>query len=83
MAENVSLPTPQLDWQQKFQAVLLGDSQVLPQLVAAAEAAIYLRLQALVNSPDGHEERASLTDAIRKLRVIQKETLHYPEWDGK
>jgi hypothetical protein len=85
MADRDIYPsTPQLDWQQKFQAALLeGDRKRLPQLVEAAEAAIFLRLQSLVNSPDGHVERAALTDAMRTLRVIQTEKMHYPPWKSK
>jgi hypothetical protein len=85
MADHDTSPsTTQLDWQQKFQAALLeGDSKKLPPLVEAAEAAIYLRLQSLVDSPDGHVERAALTDAVRTLRVIQTEKMHYPDWKGE
>lgn len=72
------------DWQQQFETVLLEDApEKLPELVAAAEAAIYLRLQALVNSPDGHIERNALNDAMRTLRAIQTEKLHYPDWKNK
>jgi hypothetical protein len=87
MADHDTSPpqsTTQLDWQQKFQAALLeGDSKKLPPLVEAAEAAIYLRLQSLVDSPDGHVERNALTDAIRTLRAIQTGKLHYPDWNGQ
>lgn len=69
------------DWQQQFETALLEDAtEKLPELVAAAEAAIYLRLQSLVNSSDGHVERAALNDAMRTLRAIQTEKLHYPDW---
>ena len=79
-APKMSFP----DWQQKFEDALLeGDPQKLPQLMQAAEAAIFLRLQSLSNSSDGHVERAALTDAVRTLRAIQTEKMHYPDWNEK
>jgi hypothetical protein len=64
------------DWQQKFEAALLeGDLQKLPQLMKAAEAAIFLRLQSLSNGSDGHVERDALTDAMLTLRAIQTEKM--------
>lgn len=85
MADHGTSPsTPKFDWQPKFQAALLEvDREKLPLLVAAAEAAIYLRLQSLVDSPDGRVERNALTNAIRQLRVIQKEKMDYPDWQGE
>ena len=72
------------DWQPKIEAALLeGDLQKLPPLMEAAEAAIFLRLQSLSNSSDGHLERDALTDAMRTLRVIQTEKMHYPDWNDK
>jgi hypothetical protein len=73
MADYETSPsTAKLDWQQKFEAALLeADPQQLPQLVEMAEAAVFLRLQSLANSPDGHVEQNALNDAMRTLRVIQ------------
>jgi hypothetical protein len=68
---------------QKFEAVLLeADPEMLSQLVADAEAAIFLRFQSLDNSPNGHAERDALGDAIRTLRAIQTGKLHCPDWNG-
>lgn len=68
------------DWQQKFEAVLLEDDpQELRQLVEDAEAAIFLRLQSMHDSPDGSGERNAINDAIRTLRAVQTGKLHYPE----
>jgi hypothetical protein len=55
MADHETPPSPRKlrfpDWQQPFQAVLLEDDpQELPQLVEAAEAAMFLRLQSLVTA---------------------------------
>ena len=69
------------DWQREFEAAFLEDDpKKLPQLAEAAEAAMFLRLQALSNSPDGRVERDTINDAVLTLRAIQTEKLHYPKW---
>ena len=69
------------EWQVAYQAALLEvDPQKLPERVKAAEAAIFLRQQALVHSSDGHAEREAIEDAMRALRFIQTEKLNYPDW---
>ena len=72
------------DWQNQFEAALLeADAKKLPQLVEAAEAAMFLRMQGLVNNPDGHAEREAIADAMRTLRAIKTEKMHYPNWNDK
>ena len=69
-------------WQREFEAALReGDPQSLRQRVDVAEAALFLRLQALVGNPEENEERQALTDAIETLRAIQREKLGYPDWN--
>ena len=71
-------------WQREFEAALReGDPQSLRQRVDVAEAALFLRLQALVGNPEGNEERQAITDAIETLRAIQREKLGYPDWNKK
>ena len=71
-------------WQREFEAALReGDPQSLRQRVDVAEAALFLRLQALVGNPEENEERQALTDAIETLRAIQREKLGYPEWNTR
>ena len=66
-------------WQREFEAALLGgDPQSLRQRVDAAEAALFLRSQALVGSPQGLAEQQAISDAMRTLRAIQREKLGYP-----
>ena len=73
-----NLPFP--DWQLEYQAALLEvDPQKLPDRVLAAEAAIFLRQQALVSSSDGHVERQAIEDAVRALLFIKNEKLGYPD----
>ena len=89
MTEDTSPSTPSPnnlkfpDWQREFEAALReGDTLSLRQRVDAAEAAIFLRSQALVDSPQVQEQQA-MSDAIRTLRVIQTEKLGYPDWNKK
>jgi hypothetical protein len=71
-------------WQREFEAALREvDPQSLRQRVDVAEAALFLRLQALVGNPEGNEERQAITDAIETLRAIQSEKLGYPEWNTR
>jgi hypothetical protein len=71
-------------WQLEYQAALLEvDPQKLRERVKAAEAAIFLRQQALGYSSDGHAERQAIEDAMRALRFIKTEKLGYPDWNKK
>jgi hypothetical protein len=75
-SQNIKYP----HWQREFEAALLEcDLQTLRQRVDAAEAAIFLRSQALVGSAEGHAERQAISDAIGTLRAIQREKLGYPD----
>ena len=79
-SQNIKYP----HWRREFEAALLeGDPQTLRQRVDAAEAAIFLRSQALVESPHGHAEQQAISDAIRTLRAIQREKLGYPDWNKR
>ena len=71
-------------WQREFKAALReGDPQSLRQRVDAAEAALFVRLQALAESAEGDEERRAIADAIGTLRAIQRDKLGYPDWNTK
>jgi hypothetical protein len=79
-SQNIKYP----HWQREFEAALLeGDPQTLRQRVDAAEAAIFLRSQALDESAQEHGEQQAISDAIQTLRAIQREKLGYPDWDKK
>jgi hypothetical protein len=72
------------DWQPQFHAALLEtDPQQLFQRVTAAEEVIFLRQQALVNSPTGGIERRATKDAINALLVVRLEKLNYLDWTKK
>ena len=74
-SQNIKYP----HWQREFEAALIeADLQKLRQRVDAAEAALFLRSQALVGSAQGRSEQQAISDAMRTLRTIQKEKLGYP-----
>jgi len=80
LSHNIKYP----HWQRQFEAALSeGDPQYLRQRVDAAEAALFLRLQALAQSAEGEQERQAISKAIGTLRAIQREKLGYPEWNTK
>lgn len=67
-------------WQGEFEAALgEGDPQSLRQRIDAAEAALFLRLQALAGSAEGDAERQAISDARETLRTMQKNKLGYPD----
>jgi len=79
-SHNIKYP----HWQRQFEAALSeGDPQSLRQRVDAAEAALFLRLQALAESAEGEQERQAISQAIGTLRASQREKLGYPEWNTK
>jgi hypothetical protein len=82
MIPHLSHPFPH--WQNEYQAAMLEvDHTKLPERVAAAEAAIYTRLQQISqNSPHGLERQA-IEDALAALRVLKRESLGFPDWEKK
>ena len=71
-------------WQPEFEAAVLeGDPRTLRQRVDAAEAALFLRSQALAGNPQASDEQQAIAEAVQKLRTIQKEKLGFPDWNGK
>lgn len=71
-------------WELELEAVLRNaDPETLRQRVDAAEAALFLRLQELIGRTDAEGERKAISDAIQRLRTIQKEKLGYPDWNKK
>jgi hypothetical protein len=72
------------EWQQEYQVALLElEHEKLLERVAAAETAIFQRLQALSQSPDDQAERQAIEDALAGLRVLKREKLGFPDWEKK
>jgi hypothetical protein len=78
-------PSPEIlypTWQHEYQAALIElDREKLKGRVAAAEAAIYKRLQQLSQSSDDFAERRVIEDALHSLRVLKRDELKYPDWE--
>jgi hypothetical protein len=71
-------------WQHEYQAAVLEvDRKKLPERVAAAEAAIYERLQQISQDSHHDTERRAIEDAMAGLRVLMKEKLDFPDWEKK
>ena len=69
-------------WQHEYQAAVVElDRQKLPERVAAAEAAIFKRLQQLSQDSDSNAERQVIEDALHGLRVLKRDELKYPDWE--
>jgi len=84
--ENVQYP----EWQKLFQDALVElDKDELHERVAAAEAAILSRLEAMSDTGDRPSERHAIEDALASLRVLKRESLGFRgrrekrEWRGK
>lgn len=66
--------TVQFAWQEKYAEALLElNGDWLAQRIAAAEAAIYQRLEELRHAPaSSGEELGAISDALRGLRALAK-----------
>jgi hypothetical protein len=63
------------------EALLERDPQQLPEKIARAEGAIYVRIKHLKAGPKDQIERQSLNDdALTSLGVMKK--LHFPGWSS-
>ena len=66
------------EWQKLCQDALVElDKDKLPERVAAAEAAIVSRLQAMETGDDSLKERQAIADALASLRVLKRESMEY------
>jgi hypothetical protein len=71
-------------WQKLCQEALVElDPDKLKERVLIAEAAVYVRLQELAQSPDGQEERQALIDVTSSLRYLKRDVLRYPDWETR
>ena len=72
------------EWQGEYRAALMElDPKKMLERVAAAETAIFKRLQTMSRSSDNHAERQAIEDALTGLRVLKKENLGFPDWQKK
>jgi hypothetical protein len=68
-------------WQKPYQEALLEfDPDNLKEKVLTTETAIFLRFLELARvNGQATDERVALNDALRALRALQVEKLHYPK----
>jgi len=82
-----SAPSPKIlypEWQRVYLAALVElDTNTLLERVAAAETAIFNRLQAISQKPDRHAERQAIEDALASLRILKRDNLGFPDWEKK
>jgi len=70
-------------WQKPLQeAIEESDLQKLPEKLSAAESAIFVRMQELSASPDGHKESEALRLACKEILKIQTQRLKWPVSEG-
>jgi hypothetical protein len=70
-------------WQNEYAAALVElDREKLPERVAAAEAAIFNRLQVISQSSDHQVERQVIEDALAALRVLKRDEMG-ANWEKK
>jgi hypothetical protein len=66
-------------WQKPLQdAIDERDLQKLPETLSSAESAIFVRMQELISSPDGHRESEAIRLACREILKIQTQRLNWP-----
>jgi hypothetical protein len=71
------------EWRQLYRDALVEvDIHVLEERLAAAEAAILLRLQAM-SPTDSLSERYAIEDALANLRILKRESLGLPGTTGQ
>jgi hypothetical protein len=72
------------EWQHEYLAALVElDPKTLFERVAAAETAIFNRLQSISHNPDSHAERQAIEDALVGLRILKRDNLGFPDWEKK
>lgn len=70
-------------WQKPYLDALIElNLKTLPQRVAEAEKAIFLRSRALAINPAGQDERQALDDALFSLRCLKRQKLNFPNWEA-
>jgi len=70
-------------WQTSLQdAILEFDREKLVEKIQKVETTVFERLQELSSDSDHHGERQAIADAFSTLRVLKKDKLSYPDWNG-
>ena len=81
-AKDPSPDIPYPDWQYEYHAAFVElDRDKLAERIAAAETAIFNRLQAISQSPDHRTEHEAIKDAVAALRMLKRDELNFPDWE--
>ena len=84
MGNPVMEPPEGPDWQRLYREALVElDMNILQKRLAAAEAAILLRLQALSSTSESLSERYAIEDALANLRILKQESLGLHDTTGQ
>lgn len=74
-------------WQREYEASLREpDPEKLLERVYAVEAAIFNCLQELSQTSESKDHKAeeqAIAEALRTLRVLQRDKLQFPDWETK
>jgi hypothetical protein len=72
-------------WQREYEAALHEpDPKNLLERVHAVEASIFSRLQELAQTSETTDHKAeeqAIAEALRTLRVLKRDKLHFPDWE--
>jgi hypothetical protein len=78
---NRAVPQSNSVWRVIYaDAIAENNPEKLWEKVAAAEAAIFERLQELTQDADSGDERSDLRLATKTLLALKTDTLKYPPW---
>ena len=84
MGNPVMEPLEGPEWQRLYRDALVElDMNILHERLAAAEAAILLRLQALSQTRVCLSERYAIEDALANLRILKRESLGLDDTTGQ
>jgi hypothetical protein len=71
------------NWQVLLQeAILEFDRDKLVGRIQKVETVVFERLQELSSDSDHHGERQAIANALSTMRVLKKDKLFYPDWNG-
>ena len=81
---NEDVVTKYPEWQNLLlEALVELDTDKLKDRVAAAETAIFKRLQSISQTTDHQAERQAIDDALISLRFLKRNFLNFPDWEKK
>jgi hypothetical protein len=70
-------------WQAPLQeAIREFDREKLVEKIQKVETVVFERFQELSSDSDHHGERQAIADALSTIRVLKKDKLFYPDWNG-